>query len=84
MTDMRSDELRSRPVILPDGRVLGMVHDAIVDVESTSITHLFVTSPPPQIVEDSIHIAITWRWVRSIGDVVVLRWFPQTPIPKSR
>ena len=84
MTDMRSDELRSRPVILPDGRVLGMVHDAIVDVESTSITHLFVTSHPPQIVEDSIHIAIPWRWVRSIGDVVVLRWFPQTPIPKSR
>ena len=84
MTDMRSDELRSRPVILPDGRVLGMVHDAIVDVDSTSITHLFVTSPHTQIVEDGIHIAIPWRWVRSVGDVVVLRWFPQTPIPKSR
>ena len=83
MTDMRSMHFvhaRSYYQMVE----FGMVHDAIVDVESTSITHLFVTSPPPQIVEDSIHIAIPWRWVRSIGDVVVLRWFPQTPIPKSR
>ena len=53
--------------------------DAIV-CESTSITHLFVTSPPPQIVEDSIHIAIPYV-VRSVGDVAVLRWFPK-PYPQ--
>ena len=54
------------------------------ETETTSITHLFVTNPPVHLVEDENYIAIPWRWVRSIGDVVLLRWFPQTPVPKSR
>ena len=84
MSDIRAEQLRNLPVILPDGRALGVVHDAIVETETTSITHLFVTNPPVHLVEDGEHIAIPWRWVRSIGDVVLLRWFPQTPVPKSR
>ena len=31
--------------------------------------------------EQGVHLTIPWRWIRSIGDVVILRWFPKTPIP---
>lgn len=69
-------------VYLPDGRRLGMVHDAVVEHANLSCTHLFVTETSEELVEGSIHVAVPWRWIRSIGDVVILRWFPETPIPR--
>ena len=39
--------------------------------------------PPAELVEDRIHVAIPWRWIRAIEDVILLRWFPPTPIPKE-
>ena len=68
-------------VFLPDGRRLGVVHDAVIEHASLSCTHLFVTETPEDLVEGSIHVAVPWRWVRAIDRIVLLRWFPETPIP---
>ena len=76
-------QLSGLRVYLPNGRLLGVVHDAVVEHASLSCTHLFVTETPEDLVEGSIHAAVPWRWVRSIGDVVLLRWFPPTPIPRG-
>jgi len=85
MVERDMSTIRGLPVIIPDGRVLGTVHDTVLSAESEawSCTHLFVSDPPPSLVEGRIHVAIPWNWVRSIGDVVILRWFPPTPIPKK-
>tara|TARA_B100000900_G_C20583630_1_gene718605 strand:- start:2167 stop:2427 length:261 start_codon:yes stop_codon:yes gene_type:complete len=85
MAELDMSSVRGLPVIIPDGRVLGTVHDTIISAESDSwsCTHLFVSDPPASLVEGRIHVAIPWNWVKSIGDVVVLRWFPETPIPKK-
>ena len=71
-------------VYLPTGQKLGVVYDIVIDTDGIRCTHLFVRETDHELVEGGINVAIPWRWVRSIGDVVVLRWFPQTPIPKSR
>lgn len=76
-------ELKGKQVFLPDGRLLGMVHDCVVETKGWNCTHLFVNECKSEIVEDSIHVAVPWRWVRSVNDIVILRWFPQTPIPKN-
>ena len=76
-------QLSGLQVYLPNGRLLGVVHDAVVEHASLSCTHLFVTDMPDDLVEGSIHVAIPWRWVRSIGDVVLLRWFPPSQIPRN-
>ena len=68
-------------VYLPDGRKLGNVHDAVIDAESLHCTHLFVRGTPEHLVEGSIPLAVPWRWIRAIDDIVLLRWFPPTPIP---
>ena len=68
-------QLSGLQVYLPNGRLLGVVHDAVVEHASLSCTHLFVKDTPDDLVEGSIHVAVPWRWVRSIGDVVILRWF---------
>ena len=76
-------QLSGLQVYLPNGRLLGVVHDAVVEHASLSCTHLFVKDTPDDLVEGSIHVAVPWRWVRSIGDVVILRWFPPAQIPRS-
>ena len=76
-------QLSGLQVYLPNGRLLGVVHDAVVEHASLSCTHLFVKDTPDDLVEGSIHVAVPWRWVRSISDVVILRWFPPTQIPRS-
>ena len=74
-------QLSGLQVYLPNGRLLGVVHDAVVEHASLSCTHLFVKDTPDDLVEGSIHVAVPWRWVRSISDVVILRWLPPTQIP---
>ena len=76
-------QLSGLQVYLPNGRLLGVVHDAVVEHASLSCTHLFVKDTPDDPVEGSIHVAVPWRWVRSISDVVILRWFPSTQIPRN-
>ena len=83
MADRHASEIRGLPVIIPDGRVLGTVHDTVIDVNNWSCTHIFVSDPPDALVEGRTHLAVPWTWVRSVGDVVLLRWFPQTPIPRN-
>ena len=76
-------ELRGRDVFLPDGRRLGMVHDTVVDFDVWTCSHLFVHDTSPDLVEGAIHIAIPWRWVRAVNEIVLLRWFPPTPLPRE-
>ena len=83
MGEAVASELRGMPVILPNGRFLGTVHDMVVDSDDWTCTHLFVTNPPADLVEGRVHVAIPWRWIRAVEDVVLLRWFPPTPIPRE-
>ena len=68
-------------VYLPDGRKLGVVHDAVLDAENMQCTHVFVRDTPEALVEGSIPLAVPWRWIRAIDEIILLRWFPPTPIP---
>ena len=67
-------------VVLPNGLHLGEVYDIVVDTDHWGCTHLYVRDADPRISEESIPVAIPWRWVKAIGDVLLLRWFPDTPL----
>ena len=82
MNERRLTSLHGLPVVLPDARILGVVHDIVLDENASNCTHLFVVETPEEIVEGSLHVSIPWTWVRSISDVILLRWFPPTPIPR--
>ena len=83
MADCQVSDIRGLPVILPDGRLLGTVHDTVIETDGWRCPHVFVSDPPADLVEGRIHVAIPWNWIRSIGDVMILRWFPPTPIPRN-
>ena len=83
MVEAEVSSVRNLPVILPSGRLLGTVHDTVIDTDDWVCTHIFAADPRSDLVEGRVHVAIPWNWVRSVGDVVVLRWFPPTPIPRD-
>ena len=80
-TDMSILDLNGKEIYTPDGNHLGVVGETVIDGSTLKATHLFVAGCPDELVENGVHLTIPWRWVRSIGDVVILRWFPDTPIP---
>ncbi|RLF49601.1 MAG: photosystem reaction center subunit H [Thermoplasmata archaeon] len=57
--------------------LVGMVKDVIIDIDKNQVYALYVEKPNPLLVEGGINIAIPYRWVASIGDIVVLRYFPR-------
>ena len=79
--EMSVSQLNGKEIYLPDGRLLGVVGETVIDGAQLCATHLFVAGCPDELVEKGVHLTITWRWGRSIGDIVILRWFPKTPIP---
>ena len=79
--EMSVSQLNGKEIYLPDGRLLGVDGETVIDGAQFCSTHLFVAGCPDELVEKGVHLTIPWRWVRSIGDVVILRWFPKTPIP---
>ncbi len=82
MPDRKLTTLHGLPVVLPDARILGVVHDVVLNDKASVCTHLFVVETPDEIVEGGMHVSIPWSWVRSVSDVILLRWFPPTPIPR--
>lgn len=59
------------------GIFLGNVSNVIIDVANCKIDSLFVSDTNPLLVEDSRSVAVPYRWVMSIGDIVLLRYFPK-------
>ena len=51
MAESEVSLIRDLPVILPDGRLLGTVHDTVIETESWNCTHIFVADPPADLVE---------------------------------
>lgn len=70
-------ELIGVQVYTNKGIFLGNVNNLIIDIDGCSVDGLFVTDTNPLLVEDSRNIAIPFRWVQSVGDIILLRFFPK-------
>ena len=56
---------------------LGNVNNLVVDVDNGSVDGIFVGETNPLLVEGSRAVSVPYRWVQSVGDIVVLRDFPK-------
>ena len=59
------------------GVFLGNVNNLVVDVENGSVDGLFVGETNPLLVEGSRAVSVPYRWIQSVGDIVILRYFPK-------
>lgn len=59
------------------GVFVGMVNNVIVDVKKHRAESIFVEETNPSLVEASRSITIPYRWVQNVGDIIILKHFPE-------
>lgn len=59
------------------GAFVGRVRDIIIDLAKKRIDGLYVDETNEALVESSHSISVPFRWVMSIGDIIILKHFPQ-------
>ncbi len=69
-------ELRDMPVYTDRGILVGTVTDVILDIETQEIYGLYIEHPNGELVEMSSAISIPFRWIKAIGQIILLRKFP--------
>ncbi|MCL4336792.1 MAG: PRC-barrel domain-containing protein [Candidatus Thermoplasmatota archaeon] len=69
-------ELYGMSVYTDKGVLLGQVNDVIFEMEQQDIYGIYIAQPNPQVVENGSAISVPFRWVKSIGEIILLRKFP--------
>jgi sporulation protein YlmC with PRC-barrel domain len=70
-------EIIGMQVYTPGGTYLGNVDNLVMDMENKAVDGIFIRQTNPLLVEGSMSINIPFRWIQSIGDVVILKYFPR-------
>lgn|SRR5487761_1057841 len=69
-------ELLGRQIYTPDGRLVGEVDNVVVDVDTAKADGLYLNEASPVLVEESRPVSVPYRWVSSVNDVILLKYFP--------
>lgn len=70
-------ELIGNEVYSDRGILVGTISDVILDMERQYIHGLFVEKTNPSLVEDGVPISIPYRWIKAIGEIILLKKFPE-------
>ena len=91
MTEMESnintEEVTSflkLPVYTRQGRYVGHVKNIFFDMDDNKVSSLLVTNTNPTLVEGTVDVAVPYRWVNSVGDIVILSYFPDKVTTKKK
>ena len=69
-------EIMGMQVFTPGGIYLGNVDNLVMDMDVCAVNGIFIHETNPVLVDGSRSISIPYRWIQSIGDVVILKYFP--------
>jgi sporulation protein YlmC with PRC-barrel domain len=69
-------EIIGLEVYTDEALYLGSVDNIVVDTESMKIDGIYVQHTNPLLVEDARSVLIPYRWISSVGDMVLLKHFP--------
>ena len=76
--------LNDLEVFTPWGVKIGDVTNLEIDSESMEIENIFIEETNDRLVADGESILIPFRWVQAVGDIVILKHFPNDlPIRSS-
>jgi len=71
------DNIKGLEVYTPEGIFVGKIGDVVLDVSNKKIDGLFIDSASPVLVDKNVSVKIPFKWVQSIGDIVILKAFPE-------
>ena len=65
------------PVYTREGVYVGHVKNVFLDMDEKRVSSLLVTNTNPSIVEGTVDVAVPYRWVNAVGDIIILSYFPE-------
>ena len=86
-TNTNTEEVTSflkLPVYTRGGTYVGHVKNVFFDMDEKRVSSLLVTNTNPTIVEGTVDVAIPYRWVNAVGDIVILSYFPERVETKKK
>ena len=72
------------PVYTREGTYVGHVRNVFIDMDENCISSLLVTNTNPSIIEGTVDVAVPYRWVNAISDIVILSHFPDKVTTKKK
>ena len=83
----KAEELTSflkLPVYTREGTYVGHVRNVFLDMDEKRVSSLLVTNTNPSLVEGTVDVAVPYRWVNAVGDIVILSHFPERVTTKKK
>ncbi len=65
------------PVYTNRGIYVGEVRNVLIDVDEKCVAKLILTETNKNIVEGGMDVAVPYRWVAAVGDIIILSYFPE-------
>jgi sporulation protein YlmC with PRC-barrel domain len=78
-----ASELIGLQVYTPNGVFLGNVNNLVIDLDNKCVDGLFISETNPLLVEDSKAVNVPFRWIQSVGDIILLKYFPKRVTTKK-
>ena len=72
------------PVYTRQGTYVGHVRNVFLDMDEKRVSSLLVTNTNPTVVEGTVDVSVPYRWVNSVGDIVILSYFPDKVTTKKK
>ena len=69
-------KIKDLEVYAPNGFFVGYADNYVLDPANKCISGIVIQDPSPVLVDAGVTIKIPYRWVQSIGDVIILNTFP--------
>jgi sporulation protein YlmC with PRC-barrel domain len=78
-----ASELMGLQVYTSNGIFLGNVNNLVIDLDNKRVDGLFVSETNPLLVEESKAVNVPFRWIQSVGDIILLKYFPKRVTTKK-
>lgn len=72
------------PVYTREGTYVGHVRNVFIDMDEKRVSSLLVTNTNPVLVEGTVDVAVPYRWVNAVGDIIILSHFPERVTTKKK
>ena len=72
------------PVYTREGTYVGHVRNVFIDMDEKCVSNLLITNTNPSLVEGTVDVSVPYRWVNSVGDIVILSHFPERVMTKKK
>ena len=70
-------KFNNMPVYTARGKYVGQVGNVVLDLENHRVASLLITETNPEIVDGGRNVAVPYRWVQAVADIIILASFPE-------